>query len=753
MDLERQIKTTRSCPVNGDDPGVPSPHSGMTRPYFGTASRPARSLRTLAVLLVALAAANSASAQTTIWEATLTAEEYTVGGSTATGFIADPSAGTLSDVDFEYGGVTYQIDEISRFHDDDTLLFIFAGCCTVLPADSEKWVLQAGNSQFAFKDIVGPLGFGTHYWPNAPNWQDGDTVNLKIFIDETLPSAVRNLRARAGNQRVHVEWDHPEIRGDPGVYLHHYEYQRKDGNGPWSAWIESPTQTQATTGFTLTGLKNGTVYSFRVRMINTKRLAGPDGETVTATPQATYRLSLTHWGIRRGGKGTPVILSVGGGPFRGRQTYTLHWNGNPVNQAPLHADNPTTMVLPAGQTQVTVQLRAAADADGADKVYNAEVQYPLVARQSGTEVVRTRPGDLFDGNLSVHDNEGKPAASLTASHTTVNEGAAITLTVTLGHRIDRAVTMPLKVNNPNKRPVTVPANITVPANQLSSSVTVTTVDTADKDGDHKLTFSIYRDRDDPFLFGSNNVAVTVRDVTPAGTPTIRAITNSVDESGDTNRNAKLNFGVILSKPVNTTVTVDYRTGGGSATAGTDYVAKSGTLTFAPNEVRKDVTVEILEDGVGEPRETFRLWLDNATGGAVLTQFYWALGIIYDKNPTFVVYDAAAHESGDGSDTTMRFTVHLLNADDTATARVDYATADGSARAGSDYTATSGRLTFRPGDSSSQIVTVSVLDDAVEDSGETFSLRLSNPQGGAQLHVSDSTATGATVTTASMPSAT
>ena len=64
-------------------------------------------------------------------------------------------------------------------------------------------------------------------------------------------------------------------------------------------------------------------------------------------------------------------------------------------------------------------------------------------------------------------------------------------------------------------------------------MTVTTTDTKDKDGDHTLTFSIDRDRDDPFVFGSNNVAVTVRDVTPAGTPTIRAVTNSVDESGGT----------------------------------------------------------------------------------------------------------------------------------------------------------------------------------------------------------------------------
>ena len=45
MDLEREIKTTRSCPVNGDALGVQSPDSGMTRPDFGTASRPARALR------------------------------------------------------------------------------------------------------------------------------------------------------------------------------------------------------------------------------------------------------------------------------------------------------------------------------------------------------------------------------------------------------------------------------------------------------------------------------------------------------------------------------------------------------------------------------------------------------------------------------------------------------------------------------------------------------------------------------------
>ena len=41
MDLDRQIKTTRSCTLNGDNPGVQLPDSGITRPDFGTAARAA----------------------------------------------------------------------------------------------------------------------------------------------------------------------------------------------------------------------------------------------------------------------------------------------------------------------------------------------------------------------------------------------------------------------------------------------------------------------------------------------------------------------------------------------------------------------------------------------------------------------------------------------------------------------------------------------------------------------------------------
>ena len=74
--------------------------------------------------------------------------------------------------------------------------------------------------------------------------------------------------------------------------------------------------------------------------------------------------------------------------------------------------------------------------------------------------------------------------------------------------------------------------------------------------------------------------------------------------------------------------------------------------------------------------------------------------------------------------------------------VDYATADGTATAGEDYTAVSGTLTFAPGETE-KTVRVAIIDDAVLDSGETFTLVLSNPSGVA---LGDAQATGTILNT-------
>ena len=94
-----------------------------------------------------------------------------------------------------------------------------------------------------------------------------------------------------------------------------------------------------------------------------------------------------------------------------------------------------------------------------------------------------------------------------------------------------------------------------------------------------------------------------------------------------------------------------------------------------------------------------------------------------RPPTLSVLDTAVNED-DGS---VGFLVTLDPAA-TGTVTVNYATADGTAVAGTDYTATSGTLTFAPGEREKKTDLVPIADDDEEDSGETFRLVLSSRRG-------------------------
>ncbi|GFM18767.1 hypothetical protein PO1_contig-033-21 [Mycobacterium sp. PO1] len=77
-----------------------------------------------------------------------------------------------------------------------------------------------------------------------------------------------------------------------------------------------------------------------------------------------------------------------------------------------------------------------------------------------------------------------------------------------------------------------------------------------------------------------------------------------------------NFVVTLAQPSNQTVTVQYATSNGTATGGDDYVAATGTLTFAPGETSKTISVVVLGDTVAEGTESFLVTLSSPTGATV-----------------------------------------------------------------------------------------------------------------------------------------
>ena len=103
-----------------------------------------------------------------------------------------------------------------------------------------------------------------------------------------------------------------------------------------------------------------------------------------------------------------------------------------------------------------------------------------------------------------------------------------------------------------------------------------------------------------------------------------------DAEAEENVDDSIDFTVKLDRAASGTVTVDYATSDGSATAGADYTAASGTLTFAVGERAKTVAVELLDDSHDKGEETFTLTLSNPSG-AVITDGA-ATGTIENHDP-------------------------------------------------------------------------------------------------------------------------
>ena len=103
---------------------------------------------------------------------------------------------------------------------------------------------------------------------------------------------------------------------------------------------------------------------------------------------------------------------------------------------------------------------------------------------------------------------------------------------------------------------------------------------------------------------SNTESATV-----AGPPSLSIADAQVDEAAG----ATLEFTVSLSRAASATVTVDWATADGTATAGSDYTADSGTLNFAPDETSKTVAVAVLDDSHDEGNETLTVTLSNPSG--------------------------------------------------------------------------------------------------------------------------------------------
>ncbi len=204
-----------------------------------------------------------------------------------------------------------------------------------------------------------------------------------------------------------------------------------------------------------------------------------------------------------------------------------------------------------------------------------------------------------------------------------------------------------------------------------------------------------------------------------------------------NTDSTFNFTVQLSQASAEQTTVQYSTADGTATvAGNDYLATSGTLTFAPGQTTAVIPVTVKGDTNVEPDENFNVVLSNPSSNATIIDST-GIGTILNDDVQGSLSIVGSTVDNTTSGATGYVTVTLSQAL-TSAVTVQYATADSSALAGVDYVATSGTLTFNPGGSLTQTVPVSIIGDSTPDAVEEFFVNLSNPSANASLDVAQAT---------------
>jgi hypothetical protein len=218
----------------------------------------------------------------------------------------------------------------------------------------------------------------------------------------------------------------------------------------------------------------------------------------------------------------------------------------------------------------------------------------------------------------------------------------------------------------------------------------------------------------------NNEAVAVHTITPRPAVNIADAVVAEGNTGVTNVMLPLS----LSFPTAQPVAVQFTTANGMAMPGSDYLATTGSVFFAPGTTNASISVPVFGDTMSESNEVFFVILTVPTN-ALLVKTQSTVTINDDDSfPSVSIQDAAVVEGNVGT-TNALFAVSL-SASSGRRITVRYTTTNGTAAAGSDYQARTGTtLTFDPG-VTNQTASVSVFGDSLGENDETFVVTLSNP---------------------------
>jgi hypothetical protein len=179
--------------------------------------------------------------------------------------------------------------------------------------------------------------------------------------------------------------------------------------------------------------------------------------------------------------------------------------------------------------------------------------------------------------------------------------------------------------------------------------------------------------------------------------------------------------------------VTYQTVGGTATAGTDYTATSGPLSWADGDsAPKTFSITLMNDAAIESNETITLPLTNVTGAALGTPNTATVTITDDDSappPAGTLQFTSSTQSISESASSVTLSVSRTGGSAGAAA-VNYQTAGGTATAGADYTTVTNTFQWNAGASNTQSFQIALLGDTAVEGNETINVSLTNASGAA-----------------------
>ena len=341
------------------------------------------------------------------------------------------------------------------------------------------------------------------------------------------------------------------------------------------------------------------------------------------------------------------------------------------------------------------------------------------------------PGVSSEDEVTVRDDDDAPTVTLVLTPPSIGEAggkSTVTAELDVASSEDTTVTVavaPVGLAVANDYTLSTNTTLTIAAGETTSTgtVTITAENNAVYEGDKQVTVSgtatNTREVSGP---ADETLTITEDDAAPG----LSVADASVDE-GDSG-SATMTFTVTLTPAAVVPVTVDWTTSDGTATAGTDYTAGSGSLTFGTGEESKTFTVMVAGDEVDEPNETFTVTLTNESD-ATLTDGT-ATGTITDDDEapevTLVLTPASITEAG-GKSTVTATLNHPSSEATTVTVSAD--PVDPAVEG--DYTLSGSRLTIAAGEKTSTgEVTITAVNNIVYEGDKqvTVSGAATNDQG-------------------------